>query len=73
MPDFVVEHRDGRVFPTVAENAEQALADIAALRRIHPAHLRAMPKPRVEHEWGIPFFMILCSGIILTGIVLILI
>jgi hypothetical protein len=73
MPEFVVEHRDGRVFPVEAETAAEALTHVARQRRLHPGHLRSMPRPRVEHEWGIPFFMILLTGFTLMGVVLILI
>lgn len=73
MPEFLVEHRDGRIFPVEAESAADALTRVAHERRMHPAHLRAMPPPKVEHEWGIPFFMILLSGFTLMGVVLILI
>lgn len=73
MPEFVVEHRDGRVFSVEAETADDALSDVARRRRLHPGHLRSMPRPRVEHEWGIPFFLILFAGFTLTGVVLILI
>ncbi len=73
MPDFVVEHRDGRVFSAEAGNARDALTAVAQNRRLNPSHLRAMPRPKAEHEWGIPFFFILCAGFALTGVVLILI
>ena len=73
MPDFVVEHRDGRVFSAQAEDAGTALADIARRRRLNPMHLRAMPRPKPEHEWGIPFFLILCAGFALNGVLLLLV
>jgi hypothetical protein len=73
MPEFLVEHRDGRIFPAQAESAADALAHVANQRRLHPAYLRSMPLPRTEHEWGIPFFLCLLAGFTLMGVVLIVI
>lgn len=73
MPEFLVEHRDGRIFPAQAESAADALAHVANQRRLHLAYLRSMPLPRTEHEWGIPFFLCLLAGFTLMGVVLIVI
>ena len=70
MPLFTVEAHDGRAFHVEAEDAEAALQEIVASKRLARRQLTVQRAARDERAWSWRLFALIFGGFIVLGLIL---
>jgi hypothetical protein len=70
MPLFTVEAHDGRAYHVEAANAEAALQQVAAAKRLARRQLKVHRAPVREREWSWRLFALIFGAFIVLGLIL---
>ena len=70
MPLFTVEAHDGRAYRVEAADAEAALQEIAAAKRLPRRQLKVHRAPARELEWSWRLFFLIFGAFIVLGLIL---